>query len=154
MSALQKIKKEIEILKKDPPNNWTLAPIDETNLFILEATLLGPQNTPYEGGKFVLNIHFPSDYPFKPPECKFSTKIYHPNITTNGVICKCCPLRELGKLWEPQFKMTFILEKIKELFVNPYLEYSCGNTEALLLYLKDKNEFDKIAKEWTEKYAI
>ena len=154
MSALKKIKKELEILKKDLPNNWTLGPIDETNLFILEATLLGPQNTPYEGGKFVLNIHFPSDYPFRPPECKFSTKIYHPNFTTDGLICKCCPLRELGKLWEPEFKMTFILEKIKELFVNPYLEYSCGNMDALHLYLKDKNEFDKIAKKWTEKYAI
>ena len=154
MQALKRIQRELEILKKDLPNNWTLGPIDETNLFILELTLLGPQNTPYEGGKFVLNIHFPKDYPYKAPECKFSTRIYHPNFSTDGVICKCCPLRELGKLWNLKFTISFILEKIKELLVNPYLEYSCDNREALELYLKDKNEFDKIAKEWTEKYAI
>ena len=39
-------------------------------------------DTPYEGGKFLVDIIIPPDYPFKPPKMKFDTKIWHPNISS------------------------------------------------------------------------
>ena len=49
----------------------------------------GPEDTPYHGGVFTIEADFSDNYPFKPPVCKFITKIYNPNVKRDtGEICK------------------------------------------------------------------
>lgn len=63
---------------------------------------MGPADSPYTGGVFFLNIQFPTDYPFKPPKVSFTTRIYHPNINSNGSIC----LDILRDQWSPALTIS------------------------------------------------
>ena len=76
----------------------------------------GPAGTPYEGGKFVVNIDFSDNYPFKCPAMKFKTKIYHPNIKDGtGEICDAA----IKNTWVPTLNANYIIKMLKELIENP-----------------------------------
>ena len=64
------------------------------------------------GGVFFLNIHFPTDYPFKPPKFAFTTRIYHPNINSNGAIC----LDILRSQWSPALTVSKVRTFLRSFF--------------------------------------
>lgn len=149
MSVLERIKRELEHLRKDPPSNCSAGPIDDDDLMHWEATLMGPTDTPFEGGIFVLDIRFPENYPYKPPIVSFITKIYHPNINKNGGIC----LDILKTQWSPALTIGKVLLSISSLLTDPNpddpLEPDIANK-----YKNNINEYNKQARLWTMKYAV
>eukprot|EP01062_Namystynia_karyoxenos_P032304 TRINITY_DN23821_c0_g1_i1.p2 TRINITY_DN23821_c0_g1~~TRINITY_DN23821_c0_g1_i1.p2 ORF type:complete len:150 (+),score=60.13 TRINITY_DN23821_c0_g1_i1:100-549(+) len=146
--ALKRIKKEYADLQKDPPANTSAGPVQESDMFNWKATIMGPEDSPYAGGLFFLNIHFPTDYPFKPPRLQFTTKLFHPNINSSGGIC----LDILKDQWSPALTISKVLLSICSLLTDPNPDDPLV-PEIARLFKTDRKKFDETAREWTRKYA-
>lgn len=146
--ALKRIKREYQDIGRDPPSNCSAGP-QQDDLFHWTATIMGPPDSPYAGGVFFLTIHFPTDYPFKPPKVTFTTKIYHPNISANGSIC----LDILREQWSPALTLSKVLLSICSLLTDPNPDDPLV-PEIAQTYKNDKERYKSTAKEWTRKYAM
>lgn len=147
MSTTRRLQAELKEIITNPPANCSAGPIGE-NLFEWQATIIGPEGSPYHGGIFYLKIDFPDNYPFKPPKIVFKTKIYHCNINSNGAIC----LDILKNQWSPALTISKVLLSICSLMddANPNdpLVYEIAD-----LLIKNKALHDETARLWTMNYA-
>ena len=134
-------------LHKDPPTNCSAGPVGE-DVFHWQATIIGPDDSPYAHGVFNLSIHFPTDYPFKPPKVAFSTKIYHPNINSNGSIC----LDILRSQWSPALTISKVLLSICSLLTDPNPDDPLV-PEIARLWKSDRAKYNETARQWTNKFA-
>jgi ubiquitin-conjugating enzyme E2 D/E len=139
---------ELVDLGKDPPANCSAGPVGD-DMFHWQATIMGPDDSPYAGGVFFLDIHFPADYPFKPPKVHFTTRIYHCNINSNGGIC----LDILKDQWSPALTISKVLLSICSLLTDPNPDDPLVPDIAQLLKT-DRARHDSTAREWTSKYAM
>ena len=109
----------------------------------------GPDDTPYQDKHFRLEIKFPIDYPASPPEVKFVTKIYHPNIEIpeNGGRVDLDILRDK---WSAGLTVKIVLERILLLMKSPNVGSNPDdefNPEAAEMYKTDRSRFDELARE-------
>ena len=56
----KRIESELEEIIKTPPENVSAGPVDKNNLNHWTATIMGPSDSPFQGGIFQLEIVFPN----------------------------------------------------------------------------------------------
>ena len=143
-----RLNKELADLSSNPPENCVVTIVDN-DITRWRVDITGPAGTPYEGGLFQLSLVLPQNYPFKPPEAKFETKIYHPNVMKDsGEICK--DMYQTG--WGPVKNIRWIIELILSFLINPAPEHS---VEADISRQMQDNydQYVATARQWVQQFA-
>ena len=151
--------KEIHDESNKSNNNCgiTIGLVNDDSYYDWKITLVGPKDTCYKGGCFILRAHFPDDYPNKPPEVNFITPIYHVNVKPTAPKSK--GEESLGHIcistlnwWQPQYRMREVLLNIYSLFYmhNPDSAYDIKRAKE---YNEDEGIYLNKAQHFTKKYA-
>ncbi|KAK8814055.1 hypothetical protein WA538_000406 [Blastocystis sp. DL] len=77
--AQMRLLKDFEEMQNDPPYGISASPSNMEDLFVWDAMISGPDDSPWEGGMFALQLRFTDDYPSSPPIVRFLTQVFHPN---------------------------------------------------------------------------
>jgi ubiquitin-conjugating enzyme E2 D/E len=144
---LARLGKELREMANEPPENCS-AGIANDDIKHWNATILGPNNSPFENGIFRLDIFFPDNYPFKAPKIFFKTRIFHPNIDYRGRIC----LDIINERWTPLMTVSKALLSISSILDDPNPDDPM-EPEIAKLYKEDIEKYITTAKEWTARYA-
>lgn len=133
-TATYRVKKDlINLFNEPPPGLFVVA--DETDMMLIHAIIVGPMETPYEGGFFYFILRCPNNYPIEPPKVKLMTtdagKVrFNPNLYKNGKICLSILGTWTGPAWSPAQQIASLLVSIQSLMnEKPYYNEPGINTE-------------------------
>ncbi|XP_071463421.1 ubiquitin-conjugating enzyme E2 E3-like isoform X2 [Marmota flaviventris] len=123
-TSAKRIQKELAEITLDPLPNCSAGPKGD-NIYEWRSTILGP-----------------------PGSVTFRRRIYHCNINSQGVIC----LDILKDNWSPVLTISKVLLSICSLLTD------CNPADPLVgniatQYLTNRAEHDRIARQWTKRYA-
>ena len=157
IETMRRLREEYVELRSNPNSNLgvVVGLQDENNIFNWRISLIGPRETPYDGGLFNISIQFPENYPNAHPEVRFKTPIYHLNVNPRtmqnnnnlGDICL-----SVLNFWKPEYKVEDIIVSIYALFymVNPDSPYGLDRRDE---YINNKILYEEKVRYFTRKYA-
>ena len=141
----KRLTNEFKSLTTNPVCNSKVT--QEGDLYKWKVVLPGPKGSAYEEGSFTLSFAFPDNYPFKCPDVKFITPMYHPNVKKDtGEIC----MDVFANSWSPTQKVSDIIEKLASLLVSPSTEspLEADNAES---FIKDHKKWEKNVRDCVKK---
>ncbi|CAF1349567.1 unnamed protein product [Adineta ricciae] len=142
VTAQRRLMRDLRDLTQNPVEGINAAPVSADNIFQWNAILEGPEDSLFEDATFVLTLKFPGDYPNHPPEVKFVTKVFHPNIYMDGSIC----LDILQHRWSASLDVSTLLVSIRSLLTDPN-PASPANSEAAMLYQNHRRDYERRVRE-------
>jgi ubiquitin-protein ligase len=81
-----------------------------------------PTSNIYNQAAFQIEIKLPAEFPFKPPEVRFVTSIYHPNVDEQGKIC--VDLLNTSETWKPTTPLVDVVKAVVDLIDNPKIDHA------------------------------
>lgn len=147
MRNAKRLTNDLKLITTEPPDGVRLINQKTLNEWITEID--GPLQSIWEGGKFRLSIVFPPEYPFKAPQVKFITPVFHPNVNTQGGIC----LDLLINKWLPSYHVASLLVSIRSFLDDPNPEHGL-NQEALELFRNNRPRYEETVRHYVQTYAV
>ena len=147
MASNLRLINELKRLNNEPIDNVSFQ-VDDANMLNWNFTLIGPHESPYEGGIYNGVIKFPENYPYKPPEVIFTSKLFHPNVYADGKLCisilhegnDTTGYEHETERWRPIQNIRTIFLSIISLLNDPNPD-SAANIDAAKMLRDNKKEY-------------
>ena len=134
--TVRRLLHDISSLQKTPLHDNGIHYIhDESNILKGSALIIGSEDTPYFGGFYFFDFHYPTNYPLSPPVVTFRTNTaerirFHPNFYASGKVCLSILNTWVGEPWSScqsisSILLTMCMAFIKEPFLNEPGIYPC-----------------------------
>ncbi|KAG0670520.1 Ubiquitin-conjugating enzyme subunit [Maudiozyma exigua] len=127
---------------------------DDSNIFVWNiGVMVLNEDSIYHGGYFKAQMRFPDDFPFSPPQFRFTPAIYHPNVYRDGRLCISI-LHQSGdpmademdsETWSPVQTVESVLISIVSLLEDPNIS-SPANVDAAVDYRKNPEQYKQRVK--------
>ncbi|CAF1173176.1 unnamed protein product [Rotaria sordida] len=127
---------------------------DETSTKNTEYVIIGrilPNSDIFKKSAFQIEMKLTLNYPFQPPEVRFLTPIYHPNVDKDGKFCH--PLLTKATRWKSGTTLIDVVKAIVEHIDNPDIDYSV-NLDIGKEYMENRAEFNRKSLEMIQRYRL
>ncbi|CAF3041776.1 unnamed protein product [Rotaria sp. Silwood2] len=127
---------------------------DETSMKNTEYVVIGrilPNSDIFKESAFQIEMKLTSNYPFEPPEVRFLTPIYHPNVDKDGKFCH--PLLTKTTRWKHGTTLIDVVKAVVEHIDNPNIDYSV-NLDIGKEYMENRTEFNRKSLEMIQRYKL
>lgn len=157
------LQKQLKELMKNPVGGVKVEPAGGSDIMKWDIWLLGPDQTPYEGGCFHANLTFTEEFPMKPPEMRFLSDFWHPNVYDNGVVCisilhppgtdQMNALESAAMRWTPVQTLEKVLLSVISMIADPDPAEAGApaNVDALVEWRKNRPKYIQRCRAIVEK---
>ena len=145
------LKKQFKDLNQASDLGLSVGLVDDNNFYKWSVVIFGPTETIYEGGFFRAILTFPEDYPNSPPQMKFTTKMWHPNIYQDGRVCisilhppgtdKFNEQEKAEERWRPSLGAEEVLLSVISMLNDPNPD-SPANIDAAVQFRNHREEYN------------
>lgn len=144
----RRIQREFDSLIKDLPEGVTHIKMVHDDEVVWKMVVASPKESVYEGAPFVVSVKFGTNYPYTAPNVSFETKIFHPNVTFKGEICK----EALGlDSWSMTSTVRMFIPVLRNFLSEPDVSNPL-NPDAAIEYAKGMDTYRATVKRWLQTY--
>jgi ubiquitin-conjugating enzyme E2 J2 len=144
--ATQRIQTEIRRFLQDPPENVPRLAIKNDDLSKIYFLIVGPVETPYKGGEYVVEVTLPPGYPMKPPELRMMTP--SGRFAPGSLICTSFANFH-PETWTPSYSLTSILVSLLSFMT----EESPGSVGSIQVSDAERRTMAKESKTFNRKHG-
>ncbi|CAJ1378647.1 unnamed protein product [Effrenium voratum] len=127
--GLRRLQRDLKLIQAEPCGVYVTTRGDD--LALLDALVLGPQDTPYDGAMLHFQLKVSNFYPMNPPEVQFlttdSNKLrLHPQLYADGKVCLSILGTWHGPRWTASSSIRTVLLSIQSLLCEDPLRCEPG----------------------------
>ena len=126
ISEVTKLK---DMASNDPKFILDKSPVDDPSSNVILGRIL-PKSNIYNQAAFQIELKLPAEFPFKAPEIRFVTPIYHPNVDDKGKIC--VDIINASESYKPTTPLSDIVKAVANLIDNPNIKHALNAGECSL----------------------